>query len=265
MATTPAATAEPAPPKDTRTTVFRVLAGLLGLALGIGTFALLNLVLGWFEGGDREIHRIHDLAWGATGGLYISLGFLLQVINPERKIAAMQMAAAGVLALVIPVLLAGDTEAFGFAAVFLAVIALLVFLHPARAEFFSRGTGFNPIMAALAVIALVLFAKFAMDQIEIMGDCNSDLDEHCEEGHYAQMATLGLGAFLVGLLASFKTRGWIIPARCAAGSMVVFGLSQLVLDDNLPGFVGRGWGAAAVAGGLFFAAIAEMDHRKTAP
>jgi hypothetical protein len=44
--------------------------------------------------------------------------------------------------------------------------------------------------------------------------------------------------------------------------VVILGLSEPVLSDDLPGHVGAGWGVAAVVGGIVYAAVAEIEAGK---
>jgi hypothetical protein len=240
-----------------RRVTFGVLAGVLGLLLGIAAFSLPALVLGWFIE-ERVIHRVHDLGWGALGGIILTLGLLVQLRAPERKIAAMQQVALGVVALVVASVIAGEGTLF----VLVPIIALLalVALHPARHEFLRPGTGFSPALGAIALLAAVPLTLFALDQAALQR-AGVAADAHSEEAHWMTMAALGFALALVALLAASKTRGWRIPAWSAGGVAIVFGLASAIFPDYASS-VGVVWGAVAVVGGVAFIGIAEVEARQ---
>jgi len=75
------------------------------------------------------------------------------------------------------------------------------------------------------------------------------------------MAALAIAIVLVGLLAALRTRGWRIPAWSAGTAAAVFGLASIVFPDQR-GAEGRGWGGVALAGGVLFIAVAELESRR---
>jgi hypothetical protein len=240
-----------------RRTTFIVLTVLFGLGLGFAAFAFLGLVGAWFGLGDREVHRVHDLAWGAHGGLLIALPFLLQAIRPERKPAVMQGAAAAGLGLAAGYALGGQVL---FALVPIVVMVLLWWLHPARAELLRIDRRPQPVLLALSVLAAIPRVIYALDQAALQRGCVAG-DQHCDEFHFAGMAALALALPLVGAVTSFRTPGWRIGARLVAAAAAVFGLSSVLFPDNLSS-LGTTWGSAALVGGVVFVAVAELGARQ---
>ena len=240
-----------------RRTTFVVLTILFGLGLGLGAFAFLGLVAAWFGVGGREVHRVHDLAWGAHGGLLIALPFLLQARRPETKPAVMQGAAAAGLGLFIGYALGGQ---YLFALVPIVVVVLLWWFHPARGQRMRLGGRPQPILAALALLAAIPLVMYALDQAAIQRACVNG-DQHCEEFHYAGMAALAYALPLVGLVALFRMPGWLITARLAAAAAAVFGLSAILFPD-LPSSIGTTWGAVTIGGGILFLVVAELGARR---
>lgn len=249
----------PRPPTSKgRRTTFIVLTVLFGLGLGVAGFAFLGLVAAWFStGGEREVHIVHDIAWGVVGGLLVAIPFLIQAVNPERKPAVMLGAILGVLGLLLGYGLGGVVV---FLPLPLVVVGLLWWLHPAREDVIPKGRRPQMVMAALAILAAIPLFMYALDQAAIQRACPPAGDQHCEEFHFAGMAALAYALPLVALGASFLTRGWRIVAWLAGAASVVFGLSGLLFPDNLSS-IGSSWGWVSIAGGVVFVALAEWVGR----
>jgi hypothetical protein len=243
---------------DRRRTTFIVLAVLFGLGLGFGAFAFPSLVVGWFGAGGREIHKVHDLAYGAQAGILFAAALVLQSVNPERKPAIMLTAAASGLANAVGYSLGGN---FFFGLVPFVVLGLLWWLHPARHELRLAGP-VHPLMAGLAVLAAIPLVIYALDQAAIQRACLAG-DPHCDEFHYAGMAAIALAIPLAGLVASFSTRGWRISAWLAGLATAVFGLAAMLFPEHTSS-VGTTWGAVALGGAVLFVAIAELRARRVA-
>ena len=242
---------------------FVIVTALATLFFGVLSFTWFSLVVGWFETGEREIHRLHDVSWGALGGILIAGGVLVQLRNPERKVSAMQMVAAVVIVTAVASLLGEQVSPF--LVPFLLLPALVVWFHPARAEILKPGAGISPILAGLAVIAAVPLIKWGFDQIDIQKAEPEGLTgafaDHWEEGHWFQMGALAFSLPVAGLIASMKTTGWLITARLAGAAAAVFGVASLVLD-NYASALDTGWAWATLLGSLVFVAVAEWESRK---
>jgi hypothetical protein len=244
------------PPRNRRRTTFIVLTVVFGLGLGLGAFAFLGLVTAWFGLGDREVHRVHDLAGGAHGGLLIALPFLLQAWGPERKPAVMQGAAAAGLGLALGYALGGQPV---FALVPIVVSLVLWAFHPSRGQGIRLGGRPQPIMIALALLAAIPLVMYALDQAAIQRACIEG-DQHCDEFHYAGMAALAYALPLAAFVASFPVAGRRIVARLVGAAAVVFGLSGVLFPDAVSS-IGRTWGAVTLGVGVLFVAVAEWGTR----
>jgi hypothetical protein len=216
-------------------------------------FGLTSLVLGWFEAEDGPMIPVTDLGYGALLGILFTGGLLVQLRASERRIAGVQQAALGSFALLISAPLASDTQNLVPGLIALAAVAVLVALHPARREFLRPGISFSPALAAIAILAAVPFITYALSMA-------ADARELVAPPHHIQrlatMVAMAIAVVLTGLLATFQTRGWRIPAWCAGTAAMVFGLASMVFP-TYRGSAGRGWGALALGGGLLFIAVAE--------
>lgn len=243
-----------------RRNVFRAWAVVLAAVFGVAAFGLVSLVLGWFEDVEGVAGPVTDLGYGALVGIILTMGLLVQLRAPERKIAGMQQAALVIPAFLIGSALASDSQNLVPALILVPALGILLALHPAREEFLRRSAAFSPGLLGAAVVGAVPLMAYAVD----MGAQARDL---VGPPHHVQrlstMAAMAVAIVLVGLLAAFKTRGWRNPAWSAGTSAIVFGLASTVFPDQR-GAEGRAWGGLAFAGGVLFIAVAELERSRRA-
>jgi lysylphosphatidylglycerol synthetase-like protein (DUF2156 family) len=240
-----------------RRTAFLAWVWFVSVTLGIVFFGLTSLVLGWFEASDGPIIPVTDLGYGALVGILITGGILVQIRAPERRIAGVQQAALGSLALLISVPLASDTQNALPGLIILGAVAILTALHPARGEFFRVSPGLDPVLAAIAVLGAVPLITYALS---IAAQARQLVAPPHHVQRLATMAAMAIAVVLAGLLAALQTRGWRIPAWCAGTAAMVFGLASVVFP-TYRGSAGRGWGALALVGGIVFVVVAEVRAR----
>jgi hypothetical protein len=240
-----------------RRVAFVTWAILVSAVQGVGFFGVTALFLGWFEGEDPAI-PVTDLGHGALLGIIMTAGILVQVRAPERKIAGVQQAVLGAMAILLSALLASDSQNLFPGLVFLAAMAILILLHPARRELVRAGSGFSVPLASIAALGAIPLVGYALS-------VSAQARDVAGPPHYAQrlatMAAMAIAIFLVGLLTAFRTRGWRIPARSAGAAAIVFGLASVVFPTSM-GSAGRGWGALAAVGGALFILAAEWQARR---
>lgn len=238
-----------------RRVAFRIWALALVLVFGVGTFGLTSLVIAWFEDLEGVAGPVTELGYGALIGIILTMGLLLQLRAPERRIAGVQQAALVIPALVIGSAIASDTQNLVPVAILIPAIGILLALHPAREEFLRRGPAFSPPLLALTGLGAIPLVTYALR----MGGEAQDL---AGPPHHVQrlstMAAMAMAIVLAGLLAAFKTRGWRIPAWSAGTATIVFGLASVAFPDH-PGAAGPPWGGVAIAGGAVFIAVAEWE------
>jgi hypothetical protein len=237
-------------------------AGAFGGLLGVG------LVIGWFDNEEGGIHRVHDIGFGVLYGAILTVAFLAMTRRPDRKTSAYFQVVAAAVAVLIAGLVSTDG---GFLLVFGVAVtgmaAILLALHPARAEVLHPALNPSPVMGALALAGSVPLVWFGLSMARLQRT-GLPADPHVKNDHWANMAAMAFGLVLVGLLASARMRGWRLTAWCAGLGAAVYGVASIVFhrfpDTNVPypGSEGIGWGLVAVIGGLSFIAVAEWEGRR---
>jgi hypothetical protein len=244
-----------------RRIAFTVWAAVLVVGFGVGSFGLITLGLGWFESVEGVAGPVTDLGYGALVGIILTMGLLVQLRAPEEKIAGVQQAALVIPALLIGSALAADSQNVVVALLLVPALGILLALHPARREFFTRRAGLSPKLLVIAILGAIPLGAYAL----AMGAEARDL---VGPPHHVQrlstMAAMAIAVVLVGGLAALRTQGWRIPAWSAGAAAVVFGLASVVFPDQR-GAEGRGWGGVAIAGGVLFITVAELESRRGEP
>jgi hypothetical protein len=231
------------------------------VGFGVGAFGLITLGLGWFESVEGVAGPVTDLGYGALVGIILTMGLVVQLRVPEEKIAGVQQAALVIPALLIGSALAADSQNAVVALVLVPALGILLALHPARREFVARRAGLSPKLLVIAVLGAIPLGAYALD----MGAEARDL---VGPPHHVQrlstMAAMAIAIVLAGGLAALRTQGWRIPAWSAGTAAIVFGLASVVFPDQR-GAEGRGWGVVAIAGGVLFITVAELENRRGKP
>ena len=245
------------------TKAYRIAAVIAALVVGLAMFGLLSLVGGLAEQPEeRAMHSVHDVAWGAIAGLFLTVGWLMSLKDPARRVAILQVQVLVTVLFVLVSLISGELiNPFTLAIVVL--VGITIDLHPARGSVTDFGDSFSPVLAALSLIGLILFAKFGWDQMDAQRAAGNG-DEHGEELHYATMALFAFGVPLAGLIVSRMRSGWRQAGWLVGLAMALLGLVS-VLYENKVGALESPWSIAALVGGIVFIAAVEMEYRKHAP
>src|SRR2546428_2246285 len=197
-----------------RRIAFFVLAAVLALAFGIGFFGLTVLVIGWFEKPFGVSTPVSELSHGALAGIIVTIGLLTQLRSPERRIAGLQQAVLGILALMVTALIGGRQEPLQESLLFLAALSLLVILHPVREQFFKRGAGPTAFLAFVAIICAIpaaIYAAFML--VPARGFIWSP--HHADR--FAEMAAAAIALVAGGVAPPLaKTPGWGLGTACPA-------------------------------------------------
>ena len=243
-----------------RRVTFFVWAAILSLLFGIGFFGLTVLIIGWFETPYGVSTPVSELSHRALAGIIITVGLLVQLRSPARRIAGVQQAVLGILAFLITAVIGGRQEPLQESLLFLAAVAILVALHPAGREFFKPGARLTPALAAISVLGAIPAVGYA---VSMLVQARQFVGPPHYADRFAEMAAAAIAIVLVGMLASLKSQGWSISAWSAGAASIVVGMASVVFPDA-PGGVGRVWGTLAVGAGVLFLVLAELETIRSA-
>lgn len=250
-----------------RLIAFRVLAVLFGLGALGGLFGA-GLIVGWFDTTEGGIHRVHDIGFGVLAGVFVTVGFLSQLRNPERQVSTRyQIVAAAVAALIAGFLSSDPGPGLFFFLIPLVALAILVAVHPPGAALMRAEGSFSLLLALPAVAGAIPLTWFALTAAKLQRTGLAN-DPHVEQSHWTIMASMALAIVLVALLSAMRLPGWRISAWCAGGGAFFYGLASVVFATfpgttvPYPGSEGVSWGLVAILGGLVFIAVAEWEARQ---
>lgn len=253
--------------RNTRHRAFFIWAAFLSLVFGLLFIGVTALTIGlWLAHQNALTTPVSDLSFFALGAIIIGIGFAVQLRAPERKIAGVQQAVLGLLALGVAGLIGNRVEPLVGSLLFLVAAAILAALHPARRAFFKLGGGLSAPLAALSILAAVPAVGYTASMLVLARHAGpSCFLGGCPYGdRLAEMAALALAIVLVGMLAALKTPGWRVAARSAGASAVILGLASILLP-GVPGALGQAWGALTTTWGVLFVVAAEWEARQATP
>ena len=239
-------------------------AGAFGGLLGFG------VIIGWFDNDDGGIHRVHDIGFGVLYGVILTAACLAMTRRPDRKASAFFQVLATAVAALIAVLASADSRYLLFGIVVIASAAILLALHPARAEVLRPTMSPSGLLATVALAGSVPLVWFGLTMARLQRT-GLPADPHVKNDHWANMAAMAFALVLVGLLASARMRGWRLTARSAGLGAALYGLASIVFhrfpgtSAPYPGSEGIAWGLAAMIGGIAFIAVAEWEARRRQP
>lgn len=245
-----------------RLLAIRVAAGFFAFVFWLPSLAVADLVIGLIPADSASSHAVGNLAYGILGAILIAPAFASQLRRPEEQVAPLQQVVLVVLALACAAVIAAAPVGVAGAAVVLVPLLVLVALHPRRKEVFRRLP--RP-SVPLFGFALIVLGPLLVYVWKAASDGRADLPP---EDSYAFVPTvwtavtaMALATVFVALLSAFGTSGWFVSAMCAGVAVAVFGVGS-VLNPEIPASGGRGWGAAAIAWSLAWAAMSLRERSR---
>ena len=143
----------------------------------------------------------------------------------------------------------------------LVLIGVLWWLAPSR-ELAPPRERPSLVMLAFVVAAAVLLIPYAIENASLQRtDHTSD---HAAFFHWVETSFTAAGIVLVGLLAALRPRVFRMATWCAGLALAVLGAAS-VLFPGYPSALASPWSLAALAGGLAFVALGELEARRTIP
>jgi len=231
-----------------RTTWLKAAALVVAFASLTINFGLIDLVDGFTGYVDQARNQILDVGWGAVFGVILPLGLLTQLGRSERRIAGIQQTAVVAFALALAGAAAQNWWYLALAGGIGVASAVLLALHPARQTFLARGRQLEPMMLALAAVAVIPSLVYAWRMASAQ---RRDLPpaDAVSNGlhHWSVMTTLALLVLLLVLLAAARTSGWRIPAISASSAAGAWAISCLLAPTSAAGSEGHAWAWAVLA------------------
>jgi hypothetical protein len=245
-------------PSAVTTIVFRVLAGLSGLALLV--LSVPFLVTSFTNDADAP-HRVHNVEGFAAYGLLLGLPLLVTAWKPAEHPAVFRLTWAAAVGALIAGIIGKD---FVSGTHYLAPVLLVVFLalHPFRARLLDLGA---PIVASFSLwaVATIPAVIYAVDnaRIQPLRDPATDTTGHWEFHHWSGAAACAITIVLAGMLSSFRARddrlaGWLVGVAAA-----LVGVAWMAFPDY-PSSPGSGWGVVALVVGVVAIAITYVATRE---
>ena len=258
-----------AAPRETssrnRRIAFLAWAWTLALFFIVLFVGLTILTIGqWLAGQNTMTNPVTDLGFLALGGVIAGAGFAVQLTSPERHIAGLQQALIGLLALAAAGLVGGREEPFVGGLIFLLAAAILAWLHPVRGDLLKLSRRVIAPLAMLSIVAAIPAAGYATRMLISARDAGpSCFFGRCAHGdRFAELAALAIAIALVGVLAAFRTQGWIVAALSAGASAFILGVASIVLPE-MAGSLGQAWGVVVATWGILFAVVSAWESRVT--
>lgn len=229
-------------------------------------FGIIDFASGFASPGETGPDDIAVLsaAYGAVAAIVLPAAFLAQLWAPQRRLAALyQLGVAGV-AFTFAGVVGLDPLSFVSVAMLVVMLAVLVYLHPARPPLLpGMHRMHRPTLGLTAAAAAPwLFYAFTMAANSRRGLPPEESALRPQAGGWAGATAMALCVILLALLAATRTPGWRIPLWSAALTSFAFGVASLLHPDS-PGSAGPLWGALAAAWSVAFIVTAELGHAAT--
>jgi hypothetical protein len=240
--------------------VLRIVAGLALLASLVLNFGLVDLITAIDPSPEWQPVRLLEAGWGIVFGILLPIPLAAQLRRGGGPVASLQQLVVLTAALALATLLTLKAHEWLLVAFWAAVTAIIVALHPARAQLLARPAKPDPVLATVAALALVPAAIYAA---QMAANHRAGLPGDDTNGfqHWTVQAALPIALVLLVALSALKTDGWRIPAITAAIGAATLGLFAIV-DKGNAGDLSTGWGAGALEWGIVVLLATARAHRR---
>lgn len=234
---------------------------------------------------------IHELVFALIIGT-AAVGLVSQLWKPKENFAGQLIAIIAWGAMILTAVLTKNFVPQPLFLIFGGLTLIATIIHPAGLDLFRwiRTAKVDKILLTLVIVAAVPLTVFAFKNInlQIAGGgglgffdhnppafhggapddvtaTNDETDRHEQKhvnlGHYRNLAALSFIIILVGLLASFKPKGWRVASWVAGFLPILLGLASVVLP-GAESSLGLVWGLAAIVWGFVFTLVAEFTRHQ---
>jgi hypothetical protein len=240
--------------------VLRIVAGLALLASLVLNFGLVALITAIDPSPEWQPVRLLEAGWGIVFGILLPIPLAAQLRRGGGPVASLQQLVVLTAALALATLLTLKAHEWLLVAFWAAVTAIIVALHPARAQLLAGPAKPDPVLATVAALALVPAAIYAA---QMAANHRAGLPGDDTNGfqHWTVQAALPIALVLLVALSALKTDGWRIPAITAAIGAATLGLFAIV-DKGSAGDLSTGWGAGALEWGIVVLLATARAHRR---
>ena len=237
----------------------RVIAVFALLASLVVNFGVIDLLTGVAPSPEWEPVRMLEAGWGIVFGILLPIGFAAQLRRGGGPVATVQQLVVVTAAMGVATLLTLKAHEWLLVLFWVGITAAIVVLYPARSRVFVLPRRADPVLAGLAVLAIVPGAVYAAQMAAnhragLIGDDTNGFE------HWTIQAALPIALVLLVGLSALKTDGWRIPAVSAAIGAATLGALG-VADDGSSGDFATAWGVATLAwSALILAALTRADR-----
>lgn len=238
---------------------------------------------------------IHELVFALVVGT-AAVGLLSQLLKPKENFVGQLVAITAWVAMILIAALTNNWVPQPLFIIFGGLTLLATIFHPAGLGLFTwvRGAKLNRVLLILVIIAAVPLLALAYTNIDLQtaagggaglfghnppafhggnsdqsfnntgsmatDDEETDEQKHAALGHYRNLAVLSFIIILIGILASFRPKGWRLAAWVAGFLPISLGLASIVLPEA-ESSLGTIWSFAAIAWGVVFITAAELIRK----
>jgi hypothetical protein len=243
-----------ASPRSGRLTAMRVIASFM--AVGAIGFGLFTAVFG-IVNPAQEPHAFHNVIVASLLIVLSAPPVVAVALDPARAIHPLViLAAVGVAALVTMAL---SLTVDPFTLPFVVLVGVLWALAPTRKGAWPAGRP-SVALGALVVAAAAPLVVYALGQAELQRTDHTS--EHAAFFHWVETSFYAVAIPLLGALAALRPVPYRMAGWMAGVALALMGIGA-ILFSSFASALAQPWGWVALAGGVAFVAVLELETRRT--